>query len=192
MIELPDWLAETWSAEPLDSMGAAGRYRLRRSAPRRCSRDRPEGNRGSVARLIGVCSGATLTALRSVQDRTRRPPQTLLGRAGRGPVLPSGLRVGDQTIPQAADQERPLGDDVRAADGTTFVGCCGPPGSYKQVLPWRPPATLPSTSVGATRCEQGSAHTGGRPATTELIQPLGRRRRGEAAQVSLARPGPAP
>ena len=98
-------------------MGAAGRFKLLRSAPRRCSRDRPEGSRGSVARLIGVCSGATVTALRSVQDRTRRPPQTLLDRAGRGPVLPSGFRVGDQIIPQAADQERPLGDDVRAADG---------------------------------------------------------------------------
>ena len=31
-------------------------------------------------------------------------------------------------------------------------------GGYKQVLPRRPPATLPSTSVGATRCDQGSAH----------------------------------
>src|SRR5436305_14049491 len=29
--------------------------------------------------------------------------------------------VSDQVIPQAADQERPLGDDVRVADGTTFA-----------------------------------------------------------------------
>src|SRR5690349_16812496 len=33
---------------------------------------------------------------------------------------PARLRVSDQVIPQAADQERPLGDDVRVADGTTF------------------------------------------------------------------------
>ena len=165
-------------------MGAAGRYRLRRSAPRRCSRDRPEGSRGSVARLIGVCSGATLTALRSVQDRTRRPPQTLLDRAGRGPVLPSGLRVGDQTIPQAADQERPLGDDVRAADGTTFA---------VNYWPARPSLDAAVHQTATSRCCRGGLRPpcrrprwsppgvtrdrrtfGGCPATTELIEPPGR------------------
>lgn len=35
-------------------------------------------------------------------------------------LVPNVL-VGDQVIPQAADQERPLGDDVRRADGTTFT-----------------------------------------------------------------------
>jgi CorA-like Mg2+ transporter protein len=92
--------------------------------------------------------------------------------------------VGDQVIPQAADQERPLGDDVRRADGTTFAvhyrlldvrWMLRPAGSYKQVLPRRPPATLPSTSTVATPVLTRDQRTcGGCPATTELTHSLGR------------------
>ena len=55
--------------------------------------------------------------------------------------------------------ERPMGRRSRSTTGLLDVRwMLRSAGSYKQVLPRRPPATLPSTSVGATRCDQGSAH----------------------------------
>jgi hypothetical protein len=95
-----------------------------------------------------------------------------------------GAAVGDQIIPQAADQERPLGDDVRAADGTTFAVNYRPArrsldAAVHQTATsrccrggLRPPCRRPRWSPpGVTRDRRTF---GGCPATTELIQPPGR------------------
>src|SRR4249920_2414665 len=114
-------------------------------------------------------------------DALRQDELPLQGRPT-DPARP--LRVGDQIIPQAADQERPLGDDVRAADGTTFAVNYRPArrsldaAVHKTATSrccrggLRPPCRRPRWSPpGVTRDRRTF---GGCPATTELIQPPGR------------------
>jgi len=55
--------------------------------------------------------------------------------------------------------EGPMGRRSRSTTGLLDVRwMLRPAGSYKQVVPWRPLATLPSTSTVATRSDQASAH----------------------------------
>ena len=80
-------------------------------------------------------------------------------RAGRRVGDPITPRLPIRNVPWVMTYERPMGRRSRSTTGLLDLRwVLQSTRLYKQVLPRRPPATLPSTSVVATRCDQGSAH----------------------------------
>lgn len=118
--------------------------------------------RGSAG-VRNVVWASSETVLDGLSTR-RRPawPSTRTIRRGRG-ARSSGRRDDDRgPVPGCS----------------TFVRCCGPPGSYKLVRPRRPPATLPSTWVltRARTCHavvrsRGSGASGGGGVAPRAVHP---------------------
>ena len=125
------------------------------------------------------------TALRGVVRAARasatwcghpaRPCSTAFRHAAALPGRRRGLSVAGRGARSSGRRD----DDRGPVPGcSTFVRCCGPPGSYKLVRPRRPPATLPSTWVltRARTCHaavrsRGSGASGGGGVAPRAVRP---------------------